>query len=370
MTIKPTFSQEELDIKLERLQRLLEERHLDALWLRRVSSFAWATCGGGSHINTASSEGGASLLFTRRERYLVSNNIEIHRLEQEEGLAGQGWQPEVLPWFTPQDQVSRLVGGLALGADLEMPGAQDVSDDLAWMRARLTTPEQERFRTLGRLCASGMMQAVNAIRPGMTELKIAGLLAEAMESQGVQLVVNLVACDERILAFRHPLPKDRALKRYAMLVACGRKWGLICSLTRLLYFGQLPDALRRKAEATALVDAVMISATRPGVSMGGVFQQAQQAYASAGFPEEWHLHHQGGLAGYEPREIVAAPGTPNPVEIGQAYAWNPSITGTKSEDTILVAADGNQVLTQIDGWPLREIKIGAQSVLRPEILEL
>ncbi|OGO34799.1 MAG: peptidase M24 [Chloroflexi bacterium RBG_16_54_18] len=355
---------------MQRLQLLLDERKLDALWLRRVSSFAWATCGGASYINTASSEGGASLLFTRRKRYLVCNNIEIHRLEQEEGLAGQGWQPEVLPWFTPQDQVSRLAGGSALGADLEMSGAQDVSADLAWMRAQLTGPEQERFRVLGRLCAGGMMQAVQSIQPGMTELKIAGLLADAMESQGVQLVVNLVACDERILAYRHPLPKDRPLKRYAMLVACGRKWGLICSLTRLVYFGKLPDALRRKAEATALVDAVLISATRPGRSMGEVFQQAQYAYASAGFPDEWHLHHQGGLAGYEPREIVAAPDTPDPIKSGQAYAWNPSITGTKSEDTILVGDDGNQVLTQIDGWPLRDIQMGAQTVQRPEILEL
>ncbi len=100
MTKIPTFDQQELDDKIQRLQQLLDERKLDALWLRRVSSFAWATCGGASHINTASSEGCASLLVTRRERYLVSNNIEIHRLEQEEGLAGQGWQPEVLPWFT------------------------------------------------------------------------------------------------------------------------------------------------------------------------------------------------------------------------------------------------------------------------------
>ncbi len=114
----------------------------------------------------------------------------------------------------------------------------------------------------------------------------------------------------------------------------------------------------------------MISASRPGVSMGGVFQQAQQAYASAGFPKNGTCITRAAWQATSHGEIVAAPGTPNPVEIGQAYAWNPSITGTKSEDTILVAADSNQVLTQIDGWPLREIQIGAQSVLRPEILEL
>lgn len=53
------------------------------------------------------------------------------------------------------------------------------------------------------------------------------------------------------------------------------------------------------------------------------------AYAEAGFPDEWHLHHQGGPAGYEPREYVATPRSTDVVLVGQVYAWNPSITGTK-----------------------------------------
>lgn len=365
----PAFDQQELDVKLAGMQRLLEERQLEAIWLRRSSSFAWATCGGEAHINVASTEGIASLLVTRSERFLLTNNIEIHRLEQEEGLAGQGWQPLVSPWYAAQDHVARLVGKSALGSDLPLPGAVDLSADLSWMRAQLSPPEQERFRVLGGLCAAGMQQAVSVLKPGMSGFQIGGSLAGAVESLGVQPVVNLVACDERILAYRHPLPKDQTLKRYAMLILCGRKWGLICSLTRLVYFGQLPEALRRKAEATALVDAAMIAATRPGATLGDVFSQAQRAYAEAGFPDEWHLHHQGGLAGYEAREIVALPGLPLPVQPGQAYAWNPSITGTKSEDTILVGQDANEIISQVEGWPVREIQVGAQSILRPEVLE-
>lgn len=369
MEKEPAFNQQELDHKLEQLQGLSEERHLDAIWLRRVSSFAWATGGADAHVSLTSAEGVASLLITRRRRYLLTNNIEIHRLEAEEGLAGQGWQPEVAPWFAPQEQVAKLIGLGALGADLETPGAVDLSTELAWLRAQLTPPEQQRFRQLGKLSAAAMKAAIDAVKPGMSEARIAGEMAAAFESRGLQLVVNLVACDERILAYRHPLPKDRPLKCYAMLVACGRKWGLICSLTRLVYFGELPEVLRRKAEATALVDATLIAATRPGATIGDVFEQGVQAYAAAGFPDEWRLHHQGGLAGYEGREIFATPGLAKPVQLGQAYAWNPSITGAKSEDTILVGAEGNQVLTQIEGWPRREILIGDQAIQRPEILE-
>ncbi len=39
---------------------------------------------------------------------------------------------------------------------------------------------------------------------------------------------------------------------------------LVCSITRLVHFGLLPDEVRRKAEATARIDATSIAATRPG----------------------------------------------------------------------------------------------------------
>ena len=155
-----------------------------------------------------------------------------------------------------------------------------------------------------------------------------------------------------------------------MLVLCGRKWGLVCSLTRLIHYGALPEQLRAKAAAVAQVDAHLIAATRPGRKLGEIFQAAVDAYAIAGFPDEWRLHHQGGLAGYVPREIVATPETQDEVSVGQVYAWNPSIAGTKSEDTILVGERDNEVLTVIPGWPTLSVEIEGQTIERPRILEV
>jgi antitoxin VapB len=56
-----------------------------------------------------------------------------------------------------------------------------------------------------------------------------------------------------------------------MLILCGRREGLVCSITRLVHFGRLPDDLRRKAEAVASVDAAFIDATRPGCTLDEVF---------------------------------------------------------------------------------------------------
>jgi Xaa-Pro aminopeptidase len=360
----------EFDQKQDRIRALLAERELDALLLRRVSSFAWATCGASSYVNTATTYGEAALLISASVRALVTNNIEATRLRQEEALEAQGWEFRVAPWHRAPDVLSELTSGSRLGADGAYPGAIDLSADLARLRADLTPDERERFRALGRLCAQAMESAVAAVRPGQTEHQVAALLAYEAERRGVQAIVNLVATDERIYRFRHPLPTSKALERYAMLVLCGRRRGLVCSLTRFVHFGRLPADLRRRAEAVARVDAAFVAATRRGQTLGDVFRRATDVYAETGFPDEWHLHHQGGLAGYEPREVVATPDSTAIVATGQAFAWNPSITGTKSEDTILVGEDQNQVLTTVEGWPTLAIAVDGREIARPAILEV
>lgn len=369
METNRTPTKTELDTKLERLRALLVQSNLDALLLHQTSNFAWATCGASSYINRADSMGIASLLVTRTNRFVLTNNIDSLRLMEEEGLARQGWEFQVSQWYKNKDEISKLTAGMKLGADTFFDHATDLSAEIVSLRSQLTAEEGERFRELGKLCAKGMQEAVDAIRPGMTEYEIAALLSQAVESRGVQVMVNLIGTDERIFSYRHPLPTSKPLQRYAMLVLCGRKWGLVCSLTRLIHFGALSDEIRRKAEAVARIDAEMIAATRSHHTLGDVFRKAQESYASAGYPDEWQLHHQGGSAGYMPREITATPVSTQPILVGQAFAWNPSITGAKSEDTILVGEQNNEVITAIEDWPTADIQVGGQIIKRPAILE-
>jgi antitoxin VapB len=360
----------ELEIKMQRIQVLLSEHQADALLLNRISSFAWATCGAASYINTADTNGVGSLLLTPTGRYLVTNNVEAPRFEKEEHLAAQGWEFRAVVWHENNPAVADLTRGLKLAADGPYPGAIDLSGEMARLRAKLLPEEGARYRQVSQLCAAAMNAAIRAVRPGMTEYDIAALLDGETFARGVQPIVNLIATDDRIFNFRHPLPTDKKMDRYAMLVLCGRKHGLVTSLTRLVYFGRLPDDLRRKMVAVASLDALFIAATRPGRALNEVFKRATDTYAKLGFANEWHLHHQGGPAGYEPREWVATPASTEPVETGQVYAWNPSITGTKSEDTILVGPGSNEVLTTIPDWPMLIVEADGQNIPRPAILEV
>ena len=53
--------------------------------------------------------------------------------------------------------------------------------------------------------------------------------------------------------------------------------------------------------------------------------------------------------GYEPRDFLVTPSETRTVQTNQLVGWNPSIAGTKSEDTIL---SGGEVITTMPDWPM------------------
>jgi Xaa-Pro aminopeptidase len=286
---------------------------------------------------------------------LLTNNIEAPRMEQELGLADQGWEILVSSWTEPLKELNQLVAGKNFAADVAFPGAKDVSGEVARLRSSLTEMEGKRFRQLGRITAEAMVSALQAIRPGMSEFQIAAVVSNETLARGVLPIVNLVATDERVYRYRHPLPTDKKLEKYAMLALCGRKWGLVCSITRLIHFGPLPEDLRDRILATAQVNAALIEFTQPGRTLAELLAEEQQTYTQLGYPDEWQKHHQGGMTGYEPREFLATPGSQEVVAEGQAFAWNPTIAGAKVEDTILVGTAGNEIITLTPSLPATTI---------------
>ena len=361
----------EFEQKQSAIQALLEKHQLDAVLLKKVSSFAWATCGAASYVATATTNGDSQLLITRSGRYLISNNIEITRLEKEDGLSRQDWEFHIAPWYQANPALDKLTGGLRLGADGPQAGALDLGDEVARLRSKLLPEEHERFRKLCRLTAEAMEATVHTVRPGQTEYEIAARLGSESQQLGIQPIVLLIASDRRIFDHRHPLPTGKKVEHYAMLISCCRYKGLVSSNTRLIHFGRLPEEIRHKADVLAKVDATFIEYTRPGMAEAEIFHKAQEAYAEAGYPDEWQFHHQGGPAAYESREWVTTPSSKDVVSLGQVYAWNPSIAGTKSEDTILVGSSGNEVLTaSSNDWPMITVEAGGKTYWRPDILEI
>jgi Xaa-Pro aminopeptidase len=360
----------EVTIKLARLRKQMGTHHIDAVRLTTVASTSWITAGARLYVDESTDLAASSVVITQDQAYIVTDNIEVTRLEQEEELGDLGFKFLVKPWYSDVDAASSVVAGKQVG--IEGGGGTntiDFSTQLRHLRSVLQEEEIIRLRRVSALAAEAMYEAIQAVRPGMSEYEVAAKLAEAARERGGTAVVNLSASDESIYRYRHPLPTDKQIEHYAMLVLCLRKEGLIPSITRLVYFGSLPEDLHTRAVAVARVDAKMILGTQPGRTLGDLFALTRQAYEAEGFPEAIEEHHQGGSMAYRTREVIAHPHDTTPIELHQAFAWNPSIRGVKSEDTILVGKHGPEVLTQQIAWPAWDITIDGKTIARPAILE-
>ncbi len=362
----------EFNFNLQTVRDFIRRAGLGCLLLSDHANVAWLAGGGRSYVGWAVEQGAARVLITPTDLLLLTPNIEAKRLEVEE-FANLPWQIVSYPWWEgPAALLKELLTSNGPAAvDSPIPWAPDagiVGPDVARLRVRLSERAQERARSLGKTVGETMAAICSEIQPGESEFEIAARLVRGMLAREVDVPTCLIAVDDRVFQWRHFLPTNRRLERYAALSVCARKDGLVLSCTRLVHFGPLPEEIRRRVEAVCHVDAALIAATKPGATSGQLFEVARRAYAEVGFPDEWRNHHQGGLAGYRGREWLAAPDGKEVIEAGQLVAWNPTVPGAKTEDTLLVTPEGSEVITESEGFPYLEIRTGTTVIRRPGVV--
>ena len=357
---------ESQDRKVAALRTLLASRQARGILLQSQAAASWLT-GARTFINLAAEAACMQVLVTEDAVYCLANNIEVRRLEQEEAT-GFDAQWIDYPWYDPE-QRQRLVERIAGPSALPILAETDVAGDLFELMNVLDGYEQSAMRRLATDTVEAVQQVAREFEPGESEFAVAGRLARAFWDRGAEPIVLLVAGDERTRLRRHPVPTEQCIDHYGLLVACGRRQGLVASATRSVAFGSLPDDLRQRQEASGYVDAVAIAHSRPGVALADVFSRIQQAYGERGFPGEWEQHHQGGVGGYGSRTQLALPSAHGVLRAGMTVAWNPTVMGTKSEDTCLVREDGPEVLgVKAGSWPTTEHRIDGLTLARPDVL--
>jgi Xaa-Pro aminopeptidase len=327
----------------EQLRELLERRGLRAIVLRRPANFAWYTGGADTRVDHVSPDGVADLVVTAAGECVVTSTIEAPRMRAE-----QTPDLEIVEytWYEGPDAALREVaGGEAIGADVPLAGAMDVAEPVAQLRRVLDPDAIERLRLVGRDATEAMAEAAATVVAGTNELEAAAALAAACRRRGLSSPVLLAAADDRIAQHRHPLPVGATVERRAMLVVSAERGGLYANLTRFVELEE-PDAelARRVAACDEILRRMREEATRPGTTLAEAFEACRGFYRDAGFPGEERLHHQGGTTGYGSREVIATPSTPHVIATSQAFAWNPSITGAKAEETFVLTETGPEVV--------------------------
>jgi len=359
--------------RIRNLRDYFSKKGANALLISRCDNFSWVTFGARSHITLDTKESGvASVLITEDKVYLFTNNIERLRLEKEELDSEILSELEVVEyqWFENEYKVLKpFINGKNVLSDTGMYGTKNVKSEIDPFRFVLTEYEIENYRELGKICDAIMSEEMKKLTPDMTELEVQGKFYNKLASEGIEPLLTIVFGEESARLYRHNLSRDTKLGGKVFVSLCARKKGLVVSITRSILFKKDEEFIKQHKD-NCYVDAIAIARSTPGKKLSEIFKDIKEAYSEVGKADEWRLHHQGGLAGYNSREMKATEKSEYVLQVGNVLAWNPTITGTKSEDTVVINENGFEILSYPENsdWPMLIFEVDGKKVRRPEIV--
>ncbi|HEY9742459.1 MAG TPA: M24 family metallopeptidase [Coleofasciculaceae cyanobacterium] len=360
---------EEVSRKLELIREALTETGATGVRLKGTDWFAWATAGASNTVLLTAETGVAEVLVTVRDAWVLTDEIEAQRLEDEELSAD--FKLHVNPWADAaarESFVRDVTNEGKILSDRPIPHVEKrLPASLQQHKRAMVSSELERYREVGRKASEAMTEVLSKAQPTWTEYQLAGAGAEALWARGLHPALTLVAGERRLPLYRHATATGEPLGTRAMLVFCARGYGLYANLTRFVSFGTVPDKEAELHRHVREIEAQALNLCKSGTSLDAVYHALAQAYEQHGFPNAIREHHQGGTTGYLAREVVANPTTTDTLVEGTAVAWNPSLSGAKVEDTFVILQDGKlENLTFDPNWPSIEV----EGRLRPVPLEL
>jgi Xaa-Pro aminopeptidase len=348
MSAASTERDTEVTAKLGSMRMWLAATDARAVRLCGTDWFAWATAGASNTVLMTTEVGIAELVVTATDAFVLTDDIEASRLQDEE-LPPQ-YQLQVRRWAQPHDHdnfVNALVDRGAILSDRPHRAELPLPPEALGHKLILCEAEQQRYRALGCDAAQAMTEVLHAAQPDWTEYQLAGAGAQALWQRGIHPALVLAAGEDRLPRYRHPTPSSSRLGRHAMLVFCARRHGLYASLTRFVAF----EAASPRQHILLDIEAAALDACRVNVPLSSIYQVFANGYREAANPAAIEEHHQGGITGYLAREIIAGPTTALTLQHGMALAFNPSCSGFKVEDTFLLQPTGLENLTVDPAWP-------------------
>jgi Xaa-Pro aminopeptidase len=370
--------QVEVDQKVDRVVKFARANGFAGVVLAAQHDFAWLSAGRSNRIDATRETGSGALLVTAAgRRFALASTIESPRM-RDETIAGLGFEVLEYPWTDERADAAlpfriaeRVAGGGPLATDIATSAAQNVEGRIARLRATLVPAEIPRYLAFGAEIGAAIGQMMRELTPGMTELDVARRVTATVLGLGAYPNVLLVAADRRIASYRHPVPTAAPWRQRLLVACCPEREGQVVAISRLVATGSVDDDFRVRTHATARVFGALLQATVAGATGAQLFAAAAKAYSDNGFPNEELLHHQGGVIACRSREWVAHPASDMVVEPPQAFAWNPTVTGTKVEETVLLHDDNRlQVVTASPDWPSVNVEVRGQTIAVPDVLPI
>lgn len=354
-------------LKREKVRAWLKQVGLDGVIISRRDNFAWLTCGGDNRVINCSEVGVGHAVITQDKHYLVSYYMDSDRLLEEQ-IPGQGYEQVTMFWHEGDERErARTLAGEKVGADTPFPGTVFVGPQITDLHWPLNELEVERSRWLGRNIGEILEKVLREVEPGMTEYAIQQMLHKQIIERGMDYEVAIVGSDERIHKYRHVLATDKPLERYLLLGPVVRRWGLFALVSRSVHFGEPPAEVKKAFHCVATIEGRVISMLREGLPFAEILAHQKQWYDELGFPGGWNYHFQGGPTGYVLVDAARSL-TDKVIQVPQTYSWFTTARGAKVEELTLLTADGAEIASLGDNWPVVEVDTVSGPFAVPDML--
>lgn len=361
---------EEVKIKLERVRQFMDRKGLSGILIKKQPNFSWLTAGGLNMVGIATEMGVTSVLVTRDSCYLIANKIEAPRMRDEE-VDELGFGIVSYEWYENKElEIVKKIAGEKVGCDSPVAGLIHIEGEFNELRYELTESEIERYLYLGEKLSKALESVLLFTRPGDVEAEIAGRISAELWKYRIDPTGFMVAADERAKLYRHPIPTMKKIEKLVMVSVNARYKGLITTVTRMVHFGEPPKQLLRQYRENVEIECLMIARTKMGEKMNLPVLAAIEEYEKRGYHDEWKLHHQGGPMGYYARDIRVTPDCQQTVRKNQAFCWNPTISGTKSEDGFIATETGPLMITKPFVFPKLELEVENIRFVKPDMMIL
>jgi Xaa-Pro aminopeptidase len=351
-----------------RIRLMLETLKCDSLIIMRRDNFAWLSCGGGAVVSHVVATSPVFLVVSPQKKYAVGYSMDLPRA-MDEDLAGQGYEPILLPTFGKSvEEISLELATGRAAADDELDGAVNLGDQVVKLHEPYTSEEMERYQAIGVESGEVLREVAEWVEPGMTERQVLAHMWGMYLAHGFEGNCMFVGSDERIRRYRHPVPSDKPVEKAILLAPAISKWGLHVLNSRTVYFGNPPEDIQRRHLAVSTMQAAMVASSRPGVRLSSLLDLCLELFETLGYPEERNNHVHGGPTGYRVSYPERCRDPEAKVRENMALAWYLTVAGAKSEELLLVDEQGTRIWSVDPTWPKLQVEYKGNVVAVPDIL--
>jgi Xaa-Pro dipeptidase len=354
--------------KEHRVRTLLSSLGYDSLLLTRRENFSWMSCGGRSVTSNVVHSSPVYLLLTLDKKYAIGLNMDLPRTWDEE-LANQGFEPVSLPAFgkSPLQAARELAKG-KLAADDVFSGLDNIEQEILSIHEPFTPQEKDRYKAVAAESSGIIRELADWVEPGMSERLVLAHMWELYVEHNFDGDCMFVVSDERIKQYRHAIPGYKKIGKVVILAPAVFKAGLHVQISRMVVFGEPPTETLRRFHDMAYLQAVMVASTKPGVKLNSLLNLCLSHFEKLGYPEEKANHVHGGPTGYRVSYPERSLDLKETVHPNMAFCWYLTVSGAKTEETLLVNDRDAEIISLANNWPTVAMDYEGTKIAIPDLM--